>query len=96
MQNNGTVETALQRLFWNVTDFIVDSPYYPNAKNFEINFKTFKPEDVEKSWKPIYDSEHGLCYTFDPKTFQNGTVLTTFDFMRHNSIVSFGFDVKIS
>ena len=57
-------KVSTERLFWNVTKLI---------KYFSINGESI---DISQNgvWNPNLDSLLGLCYTFSPKTFQNGII----------------------
>ena len=57
-------DLSAERLDWDITKVI---------QLFKIN-----GQEIDSSqngvWNPVIDSVLGLCYTFNPKTFQNGSI----------------------
>ena len=57
-------DISAERLDWDITKVI---------QLFKIN-----GQEIDSSqngvWNPVIDSVFGLCYTFNPKTFQNGSI----------------------
>ena len=80
--------TSMQRLNWDVTKVI---------QHFTINGKEI--ENTEKDvWRPVVDSVLGLCYTFDPRKFQNGSVpikYHAYNGQIHHAEIHLKFDVSI-
>ena len=57
-------DSSMQRLDWDITKVI---------QYFAINGQEI--DNTQKNvWNPVVDSVFGLCHTFNPKTFQNGSV----------------------
>ena len=57
-------EQSIKRLDWNITKLV---------HHFTINGQHVHNNETGV-WNPVIDSVLGLCYTFNPKTFQNGLV----------------------
>ena len=59
---------AAKRFYWDITKVI---------HNFKINgqlIQSYSNINQIGVWNPVIDSVFGLCYTFSPKAFKNGSI----------------------
>ena len=59
-----SLDFSAQRFNWDITKVL--QLFAINGQEIDITQKGV--------WNPVIDSILGLCYTFDPKTFNNGSI----------------------
>ena len=86
--NGESFDFSSKRLFWDIKKVI---------KLFKINGKEVDSNE-DSVWNPVIDSVLGLCYTFNPKTFQNGSIAINYHAKNgqiHPAEIHIEFDVRL-
>ena len=86
--NSESFGFSSKRLDWDITKVV---------KLFKINGKEIDSNE-DGVWIPVIDSVLGLCYTFDPKTFQNGSIEIKYHAKNgqiHPAEIHIEFDVRL-
>lgn len=86
--NSESLGFSSKRLDWDITKVV---------KLFKINGKEVD-SNKDGVWNPVIDSVLGLCYTFNPKTFQNGSIEIKYHAKNgqiHPAEIHIEFDVRL-